>query len=55
MESIYNLIKELEIRISIIEEANCSENLNILTKKFDDIESFLIRRTRGLYLRDKNR
>ncbi|NMB27319.1 MAG: hypothetical protein GX987_04630 [Tissierellia bacterium] len=55
IENIYSLIKELEIRIKTIEEINCKDNLNILMEKLDDIESFLIRRTRGFYLRDKNR
>lgn len=53
--NIYSLIKELENRVNIIEEANYVENLKILTENLDDMEDFLIRRTRGLYLRDKNR
>lgn len=55
IENVYSLIKELENRVNIIEEANYVENLKILKENLDDMEDFLIRRTRGLYLRDKNR
>ena len=38
-----------------MEESNYEEKLNKLTERIDVIEDFLIRRTRGFYLKYKNK
>ncbi len=47
IKNLYNLIDELEKKIA--------EDLNSLVERVDNIESFLIRRTRGLYRRYINK
>jgi hypothetical protein len=55
IKSIHKLLNQLEKRIVTIEEIKYEENINTLIEKVDIIEDFLIRRTRGFYLRDKRR
>ena len=54
LEEIQNLnilIKELEKRINIIEEEKHMDNLKKIEERVNNVEEFLIKRSRGFYLR----
>lgn len=53
IQYLYTLIKELEKRVNIIGEEKYMDNLKKVEERIAEIESFLIRRTRGAYLRYK--
>ena len=55
VEKIYESISKLEEKINNIGEEKELNTLKILTERIDEIEDFLIMRTRGFYLRYKQK
>ncbi|WP_236908194.1 hypothetical protein [Clostridium sp. Cult3] len=45
----------MEKKIDYLSEGESTEEFELLKSKVKEMEEFLIRRTRGFYLRDKNR
>ncbi|MBU5440074.1 hypothetical protein KQI42_18875 [Tissierella sp. MSJ-40] len=55
IEELHFLIEEMDNRITKLEEIIKLERNEDLIEKIDGIEDFLIRRTRGYYLREKKK
>lgn len=55
IEELYFLIEEMDNRITKLEEIIKLERNEDLIEKINEIEDFLIRRTRGYYLREKKK